>query len=315
MRAASDKRGAPPVTAEGAKIEVRRVLIVANPAARGYAQTRLDAIVAALAGADVYVEIRRSMQKGDVCATVAAIGAGFDVVAVHGGDGTINEAVAGLRAIEDHAPALAIIAGGTVNVLARETGARFAASEVAGDIMSGLAAPLHYGLANGQPFVLMASAGLDAAVVHRVSPDLKRAIGKWAYIWAALVQKRHGRGPDVLATVDGVTHACRIAICANAARYGGDFIVAPQTSALRSGLQLVLVKDDSLAGLLRIGWRLLCGRDLAGAGVVSLAAAEVEVSASAGVAAAQIDGDPFGATPLRVQAATRPLLLITGRSA
>lgn len=290
-------------------VHVRRVLIVANPKARGYAPRRIAAIRDALARAGVAVDAMLSQARGDIERIVADIGAGFDVVAVHGGDGTINEAVAGLRALDGAGPALAIVAGGTANVLALETRAGRDATAIAAAISAGRTEPLYYGLANDRPFVLMASAGLDAAVVARTPPRLKRAIGKWAYVASAFAMKTRARTPDVIVTTPHEELRGRLAICANAARYGGDYVIAPQTSATQPGLALVLVTDDSLPALLRIGWRLLRGRGLEGAGVRIVDVAEATLTAATETAA-QVDGDAFGVTPLRAVAAEAPVRLI-----
>ena len=296
------------------RVTTRRVLIVANPKARGYAPRKLAAIRDALARDGVAVDLMQSQARGDIERIVADIGAGFDVIAVHGGDGTINEAIAGLRTISGAQPALAIIAGGTANVLASETRAARDADAIAAAIRSGRTTPLYYGLANGRPFVLMASAGLDAAVVARTSPRLKRALGKWAYVAAAVAQKRRANTPDLVVTTNKEELRCRLAICANAARYGGDYVIAPQTCATRPGLALVVVTDDSLLALLRIGWRMLSGGGLNGAGVRILDVSEVTLAVAQGneaqEAAAQVDGDPFGVTPVRAVCAEAPVRLV-----
>ena len=296
-------------------IATRRVLILANPKARGYAPRKIDAVRAALVRAGVATEVAQSLARGDIERIVYARGADFDVIAVHGGDGTINEAVAGLRRIAGEPPALAIIAGGTANVLAIETRAGRDAQTIAAAIQAGRTEPLYYGLANGRPFVLMASAGLDAAVVARTSPRLKSALGKWAYVAAAFTQKRRAKTPDLLVTAGEETFRCRLAICANSARYGGDYVIAPQTSAMRPGLALVAITDDRLIALLRIGWRMLRGRGLEGTGVRMFDVAEATL-ASAEETAAQVDGDPFGTTPLQARAAEAPVkLIVCGQAA
>ena len=119
------------------RVTTRRVLIVANPKARGHAPRKLAAIRDALARDGVAVDLMQSQARGDIERIVADIGAGFDVIAVHGGDGTINEAIAGLRTISGAQPALAIIAGGTANVLASETRAARDADAIAATIRDG----------------------------------------------------------------------------------------------------------------------------------------------------------------------------------
>jgi len=291
-------------------IATRRVLIVANPKARGYAPRKIETIRATLLREDIAVDVAQSQARGDIERIVAERGGAFDVIAAHGGDGTINEAVAGLRAIAGAQPALAIIAGGTANVLAIETRARRDATTIAAAIRAGRTEPLYYGLANGRPFVLMASAGLDAAVVARTSPRLKSALGKWAYVASAFaLKRRRAKTPDIIVAAGGETLRCRLAICANTARYGGDYVIAPQTSATKPGLVLVAIADDGLVSLLRIGWRMMTGRGLEGAGVRLLDVREATL-ASASTTAAQVDGDPFGATPLRACAVEAPVRLI-----
>ena len=107
----------------------------------------------------------------------------------------------------------------------------------------------------------------------------------------------------------GESLRCRLAICANSARYGGDYVIAPGTSATRPGLALVVIADDSLGALLRIGFRMLSGRGLEGAGVRILDVSEATLAA-AQETAAQIDGDPFGATPVHAACAAEPVRLV-----
>ncbi|MFV0280460.1 MAG: diacylglycerol/lipid kinase family protein [Rhodoblastus sp.] len=295
-------------------ISVRRVLIVANPQARRYAPRKIAAIAAALARKNCEVAQEISQARGDIERIVAARGAGFDAIAAHGGDGTINETLSGLRAICGAQPALALIPGGTINVLAIETGAARGAHEIAETIAAGRIAPLHYGLANGRPFVLMASAGLDATVVAATSPRLKARLGGLAYLATAVAHTFGARTPDIRVTAGGETIRCRLAICANAARYGGNFLIAPQTGATRPGLALALVADDGFFALLRIGARMLGGRGISGAGVrvieVNQARLEAEGATGGPEVAVQIDGDPFGTTPVEAVCADAPVRLI-----
>ena len=166
-----------------------------------------------------------------------------------------------------------------------------------------------------------AARGVDGRCVHhhprriaRTSPRLKRALGKWAYVAAAVAQKRRAHTPDLVVTTNKEELRCRLAICANAARYGGDYVIAPQTCATRPGLALVVVTDDSLLALLRIGWRMLSGGGLNGAGVRILDVSEATLAVAQGneaqEAAAQVDGDPFGVTPVRAVCAEAPVRLV-----
>ena len=96
--------------------------------------TVTDLAVRSLAGlADLDVE--RTRYRGHARELAAASGA--DLVIVHGGDGSINEAVNGIMSRTDHRPKVAVIPGGGANVLARAIArAVFEAAALPGGIPS-----------------------------------------------------------------------------------------------------------------------------------------------------------------------------------
>lgn len=144
-----------------------KVLIVANPTSGGYSAEFLDDVRNRLEDLGCKTEIRltrRAGEIGDICADPSLP---VQTLVVAGGDGSVNEALTGFQ---NHPapPQLGIIPFGTANVLALELGLPRNAKAIAELIRRGKTRQLHYGLANGRPFVLMASAGFDAEVVHAV---------------------------------------------------------------------------------------------------------------------------------------------------
>ena len=103
----------------------------------------------------------------------------YDVLVVAGGDGTINEAVNGLR---DARLPLAIVPLGTANVLAAEIGMATDPRTVARTIALGRPRPISVGVANGRRFLLMAGTGFDAHVVQHVDLALKR-LDRQSRLW------------------------------------------------------------------------------------------------------------------------------------
>ena len=63
----------------------------------------------------------------------------YGVIAVAGGDGTINEVINGLAGRGDDTPAVGIVPLGTANVLAHELGLGFSAAAVARTMIAGRA--------------------------------------------------------------------------------------------------------------------------------------------------------------------------------
>ncbi|WP_344952719.1 diacylglycerol/lipid kinase family protein [Sphaerisporangium flaviroseum] len=99
-----------------------RALLLINPTATSTNRRTRDVLIRAL-GAAVDLSVEETGYRGH--ATILAGAArekGFDVIAVLGGDGTINEAVNGMIAGEHARPALIVLPGGSANVFARALG-------------------------------------------------------------------------------------------------------------------------------------------------------------------------------------------------
>ena len=116
-----------------------------------------------------------------------AAGAGFEVVVVLGGDGTINEAANGLVGTDT---ALACLPGGSTNVFTRAIGGAPRIKRALDQLLPALERPprrIGLGLVNGRYFLFHVGMGFDAAVVGAVEkkPDLKRKIGQAVFVYAA----------------------------------------------------------------------------------------------------------------------------------
>lgn len=162
----------------------RSIHIIANPGA-GQEGLNLKTVHAVFAEFDVAWEIDITRQAGDATALAAeALAAGADVVAIYGGDGSVAEAAA---ALEGAAASLAILPGGTANVMATELGIPRqleAALRVAADPASQVRT-VDLGAVNGRPFVLRVSLGLEAAMVAGADRTAKDKYGVFAYLFAA----------------------------------------------------------------------------------------------------------------------------------
>jgi diacylglycerol kinase (ATP) len=283
-----------------------RIVILANPAAGRGDRKALGSFAAALAGPDRRIDIVTSDGPGDMRRLAREIDA--DYVFVAGGDGSINEVVAGLVARAGARPVLGILPQGTVNVLADELGLPRDPATLARAYLAARIGQLHYGVANDRPFVLMVSAGLDAEVVSALRPGLKRMIGRVAYIIEAL--RLVGRKSPLLEIdTDAGRFVARLVIFANASRYGGNFIVAPGAAVLRPGLRMIALADVSLPALLRLGYYLMRG-DIAASGLIETAAPRRAFVRAASPVATQMDGDAFGVTPLDLRDAEQSLALL-----
>jgi diacylglycerol kinase family enzyme len=101
-----------------------RALLIVNPHATSTTPTGRDVLAAALSS-ELKLDMVTTAHRGHAAqlAEQAALD-GFDLVVVHGGDGTVNEAVNGLLAAHNgmQVPAVAVVPGGSANVFGAGVG-------------------------------------------------------------------------------------------------------------------------------------------------------------------------------------------------
>lgn len=122
-----------------------RALLLVNPKATSTNPRTRDVLIRAL-GAAVELTVEQTRYRGHAAGLAAAAHAkGFDLVAVLGGDGTINDVVNGLLTAEETAgagpdgrPGLIVIPGGSANVFARALGLPANPVEATGAVLEAL---------------------------------------------------------------------------------------------------------------------------------------------------------------------------------
>jgi diacylglycerol kinase (ATP) len=173
--------------------------------------------------------------------------AGLDVVAVCGGDGTVSEAVCGL--VGSRVP-LAILPGGTSNVLARELSIPLDVEAAAKLLTEGVARRVRVFYANDRPFLLWAGVGLDARIMGHMSLVLKRWLGRTGIFFTVADEFFRYEFPRLEVDVDGEKHEATFAVVCHASHYAGPWVIAPD-ARLESGEMDVLLFSD------RTRWRFL----------------------------------------------------------
>jgi diacylglycerol kinase (ATP) len=282
--------------AEATKDRARRILVIFNPTAGGRRRRAVDRLVARLARSGAGVELRPTAARGDA-ERFARESGGFDAVVAAGGDGTINEIVNGLAALDGTAPPLAILPLGTANVLAGELGLE--RGTVYAAIGAGLSGRIHAGSVNGRRFALMVGVGFDARVVEHLDPALKRRLGKLAYWLETLRQLWRYRPQRYSVEVDGRVHDAAAVIVTKARRYGGAYVLAPAARLGEPLLHVCLFGASGRLSVLRYGAALVLGRVHRLKDVRILPARRVRIAGPAGEAV-QGDGDIVGHLPVEI---------------
>lgn len=285
----------------------RRVLIVHNPVAGWRRRQRALAVGHVLDSLGCTVDVRMTEHAGhaeDIARSLAADDC--DILAVSGGDGTINEAINGLR---PNGPVLAVIPNGTANVLAHEIGLSRQPAAIAKVIAEGQPSAVNIGLANGRAFAMMAGVGFDAHVVARVTPGLKRLLRKGAYVWRSLVQMPTFGAPRYTVTVDGEAHDAASAIVANGRYYAGKFLCAPEARLDQASFQVCLFKRAGAVNVMRYGAAMLSNRLPTLPDFEIRQGHVVEIEGRAGEPV-QADGDIIAHLPVRITLSDRPLRIL-----
>ena len=284
----------------------RRVLVVVNPVsgrrrARVAGPRFLDALRAA-GGSPVEI---RTAAAGD--ATRAAAGAregGYDAVAAVGGDGTVNEILNGL---EGSGLPVGIFPAGTANVLARDLRIPFDPEGAARTVALGTVRTLDTGLASAagagggrRRMLCNAGAGLDGAVVAAVAGARGGSLGFRGWLGPLWRTIRDYGFPPLRVTVDGAPAApCTVAVVLNAGHYGGIFDLVPGTRPDDGRFDLCLLDARRRRSFFRYLWAARRGT-LAGHGDAATARGTVIRVEADGPVPVQVDGDPFGTTPLEI---------------
>lgn len=220
------------------------------------------------------------------------------LIVVAGGDGTVNGV---LNGVAPGKATLAVVPLGTANVLARElkiTSLDDALDRIARNATRPMSAGEIEYAGGKRRFLLMAGAGFDGAVVRGVRLGEKRLIGKGAYLLSALRVLASWDRSELQVAAEGKKVSCHGVVVCNAARYGGDLVLAPEADLFSPGFQVVCIRGGRLA-YLKLALLLLLGKVTPSRDIAVFPASQLELS---GEKAVQLDGDYFCCTPLRVRA-------------
>lgn len=160
----------------------QHVVVVANPHARRNAP-RLIADLQASAPPDVTWDIIETRPEQFHRGEIAERARSASVIVAVGGDGTVTDTLTGLG---DLPTPLAIVPGGSTNVIAQELGLPSDPAEICGLIFGAHDVRImDAATCNDRLFLHMAGAGFDSRIFDHTNPELKRRVGWFAYLPSA----------------------------------------------------------------------------------------------------------------------------------
>lgn len=290
---------------------MRRAVLIYNPhSGRQRAGNLLPKVLESLRRGGFQVEPRPTAGPGDATrlARKAVREGAVEVAFAMGGDGTLREVAAGLLGSE---VALGPLPTGTTNVLALALGLpreAVAAAQIAPQCEE---REMDVGSVGDEPFLMLASCGIDAAIMRGQDGDLKRRFGKAAIGWLALQQfLAYNFQAFDLGVGDRQEKAEFFAVC-NIPYYAGAFRLAPEADLYDGLLDLLLYRGRGRGGGLGLFRDLFLGRHTRRRDVEMERVEEVELRAPQTVWV-QVDGDVIEVeTPVRIGLAAHRLRVLT----
>ena len=286
---------------------MQRALVIVNPVAgQGAGQRRLSDVERGLNRLGLSTTVAMTGQAGDARAA-ATQAADHDLVAVLGGDGTLNEVINGLEADRP----VALYPLGTGNVLAKELHLPRNATRFCQMVARGRERALDLGVAEGRRFVSMVGAGFDAEVAAALAAGRRGGISMAHYARPILSCLGSYRFPRIAVSVDEgePVDAAGFVLVSNVRSYGGPLVVAPDAAADDGLLDVCVLRRGSRAGYVRamLAFLLGCQRTLSGASYFR--GRTVRLTAHDRVRY-QVDGDAAGELPATVELLDRKLRFI-----
>ncbi len=286
----------------------QRIHVVINPAAGGDVPV-LSILNDVLGKRDVEWDVSITHKAGD-CTRLAreAAESGVDVVAAYGGDGTINEAAAGLAGT---GVPLMILPGGTNNVLASEFDIPAAIPEAVEQLFSREPRPVDLALVrkpeerNGRYYMMRAEIGITAQMNEETTRELKNQWGTLAYLIGSVRALGKLERVRFHLEVDGARHVAHGVSCqiANTGRLNSrtELKYAPDVAADDGLLDLFVydVEGSEEGSVAEIVGRTLLHLDSAWH-AAHWRGREFQITTPAPTAV-WCDGEPFGVTPIVIE--------------
>ena len=162
----------------------KKLLFIVNPrAGKTKSRAPLFDAAAVYSEAGYLISIHNTRRRGDATRIAERLGAEFDLVVCHGGDGTLNETVNGLmRLPAESRPQVSYLPGGSTNDLAASLSISPEPAVAAQSAMRLRPRALDVGRFGRRHFVYVASFGAFTKASYSVPQDVKNVFGHFAYI-------------------------------------------------------------------------------------------------------------------------------------
>lgn len=326
--------------------ETRRdVAILANPfSGSGPNRRHVDRFAASLRKLDLNPRVIWTPGERRALLADASLTSTVRCVIAAGGDGSIADVVNEMHAhgLLPRVP-FATLPIGTENLFAKELGFTLDPHRLAEAVLRAHTRPIDLGAAGDRLFTLMASAGFDADVVHRMAawrsglpitppavpasagtpstndpakavaavaaPTLKR-VNRLSYLPRILRCVHQYAYPNITIEVDGQRHTGAHVFVFNLPQYGGNLGIGRHACCTDAKLDWVVFQRGGIRSLADYAFAVLRAKHLLRTDVPHGSATKLRITADCPVAL-QADGDPAGFTPIDVEVRPNALRVVS----
>ena len=240
---------------------MRNAVVIANPRG-GRSRRKFDftEVVMRLQRRGLAASLTETTHPGHATEIARrAVNEGVDLVVVCGGDGTLREVTEGMLGSD---ATMLPLAAGTTNVIAAGLGLRRDPLSIIDQLDALEIRTIDVGLCGNRPFLMQASAGLDAVVMTEVRQEMKQRFGMLAVALTGLRSWLHYGFPEIRVSIDGVEHGCRGAIVTSFPFYAGLFRLSPHARANDGQMEILLFTGRGRAAAAGFAVDLALGRHL-----------------------------------------------------
>ncbi|WP_290969753.1 diacylglycerol kinase family protein [Herbaspirillum sp.] len=241
------------------------VAVINARAGNGHAQELAGRIAAQFSGHGLRASVLLAAGGEEMLAAIRqAVQDQVGIVAVGGGDGSVNAAASALLAHAGCRSALGVLPLGTLNHFARDLNIPLALEAAVANIAHGRRIRVDSGEVNGVPFINNSSLGLYPDIVReREKQQARLGRGKWlAFCWAALGALRRYPFLRVRLHVGGQDHQRRtpLVFIGNNEYLMRGLDIGKRSSLTGGRLSLYVCHHTGRLGLLRLAINALFGR-------------------------------------------------------
>lgn len=282
---------------------MKRARIIYNPkAGREVFRKHIGEVLEKLEVAGYETSCHATTSEGDATeAAKHAVAHSFDLIIAAGGDGTLNEVVAGVSPFEKR-PKIGLIPMGTTNDFARALKIPRDIDDALDIIIKGETIPVDVGVMNDRHFINIAGGGRVTELTYDVPSRLKTVLGQLAYYLKGIEMLPSIKSSHVKIEYDGEVFddEAMMFLVGLTNSVGGFEKLAPESSLNDGKFTLLILRKCNIAEFIRIVSLALRGEHLDDPLVISSKAEKITVTSREKVLL-NLDGEYGGVLPATFQ--------------